>query len=422
MEESPVAASSIAATPQATAAIPDWEAIIEHAAHLLPSQGPIQIFVHHNTLHAFEHLPFEEAVVQGLRVYGCQPYLAEEEYRQKLVTGRILAEDLRAVLLEDLGDEGEKLLGFLGTRYHLRLAMLQYPLRVGPEAELRWLIAETDALRRFRPEAPAAIREKMVERTRRWVMRELCAGRGGVPRARELLGSLLAQYDASQIEHWGHATWEAFTLGALWRVCHQGVHGLPRLGPSRAAPLRHRDWVLAACGVDTDLWVHEVLIRYTAAFLDQGVAPWPLPTREAGYLGGFVALFRDSRPVEGWLKSLPAELRRIEAAGWGPREVIDEALAELGVSPHEAEAYLTQTLLALKGWAGMLWQMETNAPWTPHPALAARAAASGLVPPGAGARPARCLDRGRDCPALAGSLPDVRPPGAPLHARAWWKV
>lgn len=367
-------ASSIAVTTGSTETpIASWSAqeisqLVEHAAHLLPSQGPIQIFVHHNTLHALEHLPFTAAAEQAYRWYGCQPYLAEDEYRRKLAAGRILQEDLSAVLMDDLGDEGEKLLGFLGTRHHLRLAMLQFPLRVGPEAELRWLIAETDALRRFRTETPPEARERMILQTRRWVMRDLRNGSPDAHHAREVMAELLERFDANRIEQWDRRIWEAFTLSALWRVCHRGVHGLPRFVPVPPAPVRHRDFVLAACGVDTDLLVHEVLIRYTAAFLDQGVAPWPLPVRPSGFFNGFLQLYRHSRPVERWLKPLPAELRRIEQAAWGPMQVVQESLTELGVGSQEAQTYITQTLLALRGWAGMVWQLETNAPWTPHPA------------------------------------------------------
>ena len=75
---------------------------IDHAAHLLPAQGPITVFIHHNTLHAFEHLPFHEALRVGARVFGNEPYLPENQYRQALVNGRIRSSELSQVLRDDL--------------------------------------------------------------------------------------------------------------------------------------------------------------------------------------------------------------------------------------------------------------------------------------------------------------------------------
>jgi uncharacterized protein len=71
---------------------------VDHAAHLLPAQGPIGVFVHHNTLHAFEHLPFEEAVLEAAETFGAEPYMAEAAYRAELARSRIHAEDVDAVL------------------------------------------------------------------------------------------------------------------------------------------------------------------------------------------------------------------------------------------------------------------------------------------------------------------------------------
>ena len=71
--------------------------VIDELAHVLPAQGPISIFIHHNTLHAFEHLPFEEAVERAGERLGCEPFLAESRYRDKLASGRILARDVEAL-------------------------------------------------------------------------------------------------------------------------------------------------------------------------------------------------------------------------------------------------------------------------------------------------------------------------------------
>jgi hypothetical protein len=38
---------------------------MDQIAHLLPAQGPISIFIHHNTLQAFEHWPYEKDVEQS---------------------------------------------------------------------------------------------------------------------------------------------------------------------------------------------------------------------------------------------------------------------------------------------------------------------------------------------------------------------
>src|SRR5499427_7788486 len=93
--------------------------LIDHAAHLLPAQGPISIFIHHNTLHAFEDLPFEDAVERASTHLGCEPFLSEARYRTKLASGRILAKDVEAVIREQLGPGGADDVRGVGARLDL---------------------------------------------------------------------------------------------------------------------------------------------------------------------------------------------------------------------------------------------------------------------------------------------------------------
>ncbi len=342
---------------------------IEHAAHALPAQGPIAVFVHHNTLHAFEDLGFEEAVAVGAKAFGCHPYWTEEKYHRERMRGRILPGDLAAELIEDLGDHADTLLGFLGTRYHLRLAMLEQPLRAAPTRELEWLITESDALRRFRDEVSPAIRQKLLGQTRKWILRvpKDDPVNGQPPRVREALAPLMVLFDASRAEQWSDATWISFVLHLLWQACLLGVReAAPPLPPS-PLPIRHRDLLRDAGGGDSDSLVHGMLIRFTAAFCDQGLAHWPLPARDAGFFRAFREVYGHAGTLpEPWLRGLRAELHIEDARD--PLESIARSLDDLGVAEHEWDAYLSDTLLALRGWAGMIWQMETRGDRVPRPA------------------------------------------------------
>ncbi|MHB1422495.1 MAG: DUF2309 domain-containing protein [Gemmataceae bacterium] len=351
--------------------------VIEHVAHLLPSQGPINVFIHHNTLHAFEHLRFEEAVKKGTQRFGCQPYLTEDRYRQKLLRGRLRFADLDQVIGDDLGARAEEKILGLCTRRELRLAMVQYPLHTGPTEELMWHVAETDALRRVRAETSSVLRARLIAETRRWVMRDLRPSDGSgwrgpfAPRVRSgpfSPAALLDRFEESTIEMWTQEEWEEFTLRLLWGVCCDGA-AVVAPPPVLPLPCRHRGLLLAATGADADLLVHDVLIRFCAAFVDQGLARWQLPHRDEGFSRSFYALYGSpGGPPDAWLRGLPAEIARLQRDQISPLASIRESLELLGVVEEEWEDYLSDTLLALRGWAGMIRQIELRGDRVVRPA------------------------------------------------------
>jgi len=268
--------------------------LIAQIGHILPAQGPIGIFVHHNTLHAFQHLPFDEAVVKAGELYGKNPYMDEEFYRAAFRSGRIRYEDIFTILSSEpnraVGDH-VCLLNFLRKR------MLVPGVRSIDSGNVDWMLGDGQL-------EPVQLLT-LVER------------RAGV----------LVERRAKN-------------------------------------PERPRDGILSNYEIDLDEVIHPVLIRWTAAYLDQGLAYWSMPNRELGFLNSVRTLMM--QPGGVFSEHLSGLKQVFGNASIDAATVILDTATALGVRDTELETFLRAELLALPGWGGMMTQLEMQPNLAPH--------------------------------------------------------
>ncbi len=63
--------------------------IVHELKHYLPAQQALRDFIHHNSLHAFQHMKFYDAIFKASKIFGFQVHLELSEYREMYATGRI---------------------------------------------------------------------------------------------------------------------------------------------------------------------------------------------------------------------------------------------------------------------------------------------------------------------------------------------
>ncbi|MEV7013073.1 DUF2309 domain-containing protein [Streptosporangium sp. NPDC051022] len=335
---------NVATSPPVENRSDDIPGLVERAARFLPDQAPLQTFVHHNTLHAFEHLPFDEAVVRAADLFGTEPFQSEAAFRGFLESGRILPADIEAVAEAEVAD-GPPIVPGGPTSRRFHVIRLQHLFEVPQGPALNWLLHETEQLTRFTAGLDARRRAELLRQARR-------------------------DWTGPATPEPGTRALQAQLLERLWRHLEEAA---PRVRDTGAPAPRRRDRILAVTGLDTDELVHPLLIRLSAAFLDQGIAYWPMPERGQGFLHAFRRLYGQAGgPPDRFLRGLGPELRRQAAEGWTAERTVAWALAELAVPEHDRGAVIQATLLSLRGWAGMMRQFEHRPDRAPVEAHAAR--------------------------------------------------
>lgn len=290
--------------------------VIDHASHYLPAQGPIGVFIHHNTLHAFQHLPFEQAVVEAAQTFKTEPYMSEEAYQKERLRGRILDADIDDTLNRE--EDVEIIPGKL-TRRQLRRALLIPGVRRVNGRNIAWQIEEGKLLTAFRTDIDATA-------------------------ARSLATDCPAD---------------------LWKVCTTRLQPEPPPPPTK--PQRPRDAILALKDIDLDGIVNPPLIRLLGAYLDQGIAYWPMPLRELGLMKASRKIMAQSLSVyRAHLSLIGDELRAQATSDMSAEDTVTAMLKRLGVPKGEWEKFIIAELLGLPGWAGLVRCLEVDPSLAPH--------------------------------------------------------
>lgn len=353
------------------------ERAIAHLDHVLPAQAPILNFVHHNTLHGYQHLPFEQALAEAEQLTGIRAYLPEEEFRKLYRADRITDADLDAAFARHPELQAEAVLVRAGEREIRRSEVFRVALVHGVEGlslnSLIWQIEEFDITRHFQPDVPAAVRRRLLDAFRRESRPD-----GGETRALEdlwhacLEGFQLPDFDLHPEELVDLPLNLAKSLLARFRtegaddregpVVHQRMQAeaaalVERLFAAVGESLTFRGLLRVFTGQDLFDRVRPILIRLSAAHLDEGLAAWPLPDRDEGLYAAWRRL-AGSDPV--WTFAGLSNWRAARTR-W-PEEAVDAIIAELrrlGIPEGRWEGYLTRLALELPGWSGMMnWRQH----------------------------------------------------------------
>ena len=83
----------------------DEDHVLHELKHYLPSQTPLKDFIHHNSLHAFQHLDFFEGIFKASSLFGFKVTLSLNEYRKLHTLGRIRTDILNKTIVNHYGED-----------------------------------------------------------------------------------------------------------------------------------------------------------------------------------------------------------------------------------------------------------------------------------------------------------------------------
>ena len=274
---------------------------------------PLKTFAYRNPLRGYEHLPFDDAVREGRQMLGGVGYLSNHEYRQFYRDGRIADENINRALRR-VGRGGDSEIVGAGSRRIVssevfRLHLLNEIEALEPSL-LDWTLKAEGLSNPLREDPPTT----------------------------DLWGSVFSVPDGDQP---GDSQQDPpASLDAT----------LPRgrtLG----------DWLDSSAGASIVDQINGQMIKWTAAFLDEGLAGWAMPSRSRGFYENWRALASCDLSCRFLgIKNFGQKVRSLPDS---PEQAVALCLNRLELPPARWKDYQSRHFAQLPGWTGFVrWRSE----------------------------------------------------------------
>jgi len=303
---------------------------IVEACQIVAQNWPMKTFAYRNPLRGLEHMPFDDAIREAKHLLGGNGYISNEDFRKLYGKGSIADDAVRQALQPVEHSIAAQTIS-IGKRSIAAMDVLRLHLLFGFEAVnpslLNWQLGAGCATTQPRKDLPADSRkphdDHPVDLAKLW-------------------DSTLSALDLTDPSS---DSFEPDQDDAIQTVA---------LASGRTIG----DWLGSLANVSVVEQINDQMIKWTAAFLDEGMASWEMPERRAG----FYRAWRELAPRDFSVRFLGLKnaARSIRDLPTSPEEAIAVSLNRLGIPRKRWTEYLSRQLAQLPGWTGFIRWRDDN--------------------------------------------------------------
>ncbi|MEE2707732.1 MAG: DUF2309 domain-containing protein [Planctomycetota bacterium] len=304
---------------------------VTEACQPIAQSWPMKTFAYRNPLRGWEHLPFDTAIGEAKHLLGGSGYLPNDDYRQLYHEGSIAEKSIKSSLESVVSSVGAPTIT-IGDREVAASDVLRLHLVFGfsplDPALLTWQLGGGGATERFRSDLPP---ESMKPEN------------GDASYVSKLWESTLSALGLS--DHADHADEGDSAEGSIPDVALPSGRTLS-------------DWLELLVGTALVDQINDQMIKWTGAFLDEGMADWAMPDRHDGFYHAWRKLA--ARDFSGRFLGIKQFTKKVRELPDVPEDAIAFSLQRLGMPEQRWTDYLARQFAQLPGWTGFIRWLSEN--------------------------------------------------------------